>query len=121
MITLKGRFNIVSPPDPPPTKSSFSFLPAVNPVNETERLAAYENCNHEWNDWTCTRARDLVFDALLKFDAPWAAISFFDHDSELVIAELGYNRQIIPRRESIAAHVLFSTDSMVISDLQKVS
>ncbi|KAI9746143.1 MAG: hypothetical protein M1818_000824 [Claussenomyces sp. TS43310] len=115
----EGRFNVISPPDPPPRDPKFSFLPAVYPVNEAERLKAFEHCKPEWNDWTSTRAKDLVLEALLQFDAPWAAISFFDRKSELIMAELGYNRQYICRQESIAAHVLFSTDVMVILDTKQ--
>lgn len=66
------------------------------------------------------RARSLIKSANSKFDTPWGAISFFDKDTEIVQAERGYSRHLIPRRESIASHVLLTTEVMTVLDTEKV-
>lgn len=59
--------------------------------------------------------------ATTRFATPWAAISFFNRDTEIVGAERGYSRHLIPRLESIASHVLLTDEVMTILDAQKVS
>ncbi len=58
--------------------------------------------------------------ATTKFGTPWAAISFFDRDTEIVQAERGYSRHLIPRHESVASHVLLTDEVMTVLDTQKV-
>lgn len=107
--------------------SNFTYLPSPYPPNESERLAAFQSL-HIWSgvdiDWSsleAERARHLIKAAATKFGTPWAAISFFDDDTEIVQAERGYSRHVIPRRESIASHVLLTDEVMTVLDTQKVS
>lgn len=73
-----------------------------------------------WSGLEIESARSLIMAATTRFATPWAAISFFDQDSEIVQAERGYSRHLIPRRESIASHVLLTDEVMTVLDAQKV-
>ena len=74
-----------------------------------------------WTPLQAERARGLIKAATVGFAAPWSAVSFFDLDNEIVQAERGYSRHLIPRRQSIASHVLLTNEVMTILDAQKVS
>lgn len=74
-----------------------------------------------WSGLEIECARSLIMAATTRFAIPWAAISFFDHDSEIVQAERGYSRHLIPRHESIASHVLLTNEVMTVLDTQKVN
>jgi hypothetical protein len=104
----------------------FTHLPATFPSNEAQRLATFKS-SRVWSGsdiiWTEAeeeRARQLIKAADIQFDAPWGAISFFDTDLEIVQAERGYSRHFIPRRISIASHVLLTNEVMTVLDTEKV-
>lgn len=61
----------------------------------------------------------LVQSARDEFGVTGASISFVDTDLEILKVEVGYNRRSIKRPESIAAHVLLSTEVLVILDTEK--
>jgi len=117
---------MTAPPIPPPKSSYFTYLPSTYPPNELERLATFQSskiCSGsyiEWSNLEIEEARSLITAAIKIFATPWAAISFFDRDSEVVQAERGYSRHLIPRHESIASHVLLTDDVMTVLDTQKV-
>ncbi|KAH0553420.1 hypothetical protein GP486_006510 [Trichoglossum hirsutum] len=115
----EGRFNISNPPDPPPRPSDFNHLIAPTPPNETERLRAVEQINLNYPRWASSKAEHLVQLATKVFGTSCASISFVDSHNEVMKAECGYQTSIIPRDSSIGAHVLLSTDSMVILDTKK--
>jgi hypothetical protein len=74
-----------------------------------------------WSGLEAERARTLIMAATNKFATPWGAISFFDRDTEIVQAERGYSRHLIPRRDSIASHVLLTDEVMTVLDARKVN
>jgi hypothetical protein len=73
-----------------------------------------------WSSLEIECARSLIMAATTRFATPWAAISFFDRESEIVQAERGYSRHLIPRRDSIASHVLLTDEVMTVLDAHKV-
>ena len=88
-----------------------------------ERLATshmWSGSDIAWSSLEIDCARSLIMAATTKFATPWAAISFFDRDTEIVQAERGYSRHLIPRHESIASHVLLTDEVMTVLDTQKV-
>jgi hypothetical protein len=125
-MPLQGRYSLTVPPDPPPKSSKFTYLPSTYPPNEMERLATFHlsqiwsGTDIEWSSLEVEGARSLIMAATKKFATPWAAISFFDRNSEIVQAERGYSRHLIPRHESIASHVLLTDEVMTVFDTQKV-
>lgn len=106
--------------------ANFKFLPSTYPPNELERFEALQSSqiwsgtDIEWSELEAERARCLITAAANKFGTPWGAISFFDHDTEIVQAERGYSRHFIPRYESIASHVLLTDEVMIVLDARKV-
>jgi hypothetical protein len=114
------------PPSPPPRSADFTYLPSTYPPNEIERFATFRSSqiwsgsDIVWSTWKIESARSLIIAATAKFETPWAAISFFDRDNEIIQAERGYSRHLIPRQESIASHVLLTDDVMTVLDTQKV-
>ncbi|KAI9790174.1 MAG: hypothetical protein M1816_005374 [Peltula sp. TS41687] len=115
----EGRFNLSRPPVPPPLKPSFTYLSAPLPPNELERIKAFRQLNVPYPDWALKNARHLVILAMRTLQTEHAAISFFDRKNEVMRAECGYNRAVIPRSESIGAHVLLSNEAMVVLDTLK--
>ena len=59
--------------------------------------------------------------ALEVVDASHGSISIFSRNSERMKAECGYNRVVIPRPQSLAAHLLLANGPMVILDTHNVS
>ncbi len=55
-----------------------------------------------------------------QLETRYAAISFFDKKVEIMRAECGYKRAIIPRSESLAAHLLLAHGPMVLLDTHQV-
>lgn len=117
---LQGRFNLSRPPDPPPFKPNFTYLSAPLPPDEIDRIKAFKRMNVPYPDWALKNARHLVVLAMRTLQTEHAALSFFDRKNEVMRAECGYNRAVIPRNESIGAHVLLSNDAMVVLDTLKV-
>ncbi len=73
-----------------------------------------------WPQWAQRKTGDIMRKAMDAFGTRFASLSFFDDKFELVKVENGYNRSQIDRDISIAAHVLFSPDVMVVLDTKKV-
>lgn len=114
------------PPVPPPKSSTFTYLPSTYPPNEIDRLATFQSSqiwsgtDIEWSNLEIEGARSLITAAMKIFATPCAAISFFDRDSEIVQAERGYSRHLIPRHESIASHVVLTNEVMAVLDTEEV-
>lgn len=101
-------------------RSTFKFLPSMSPQNEEGRLASLKRCNPVWTSWQEDRGKSLVRLAQEEFGASGVSISFVDSNLEILKVEMGYNRRTIRRPESIAAHVLLSTEVLVVLDTAKV-
>ncbi|KAI9813737.1 MAG: hypothetical protein M1826_002382 [Phylliscum demangeonii] len=112
----EGRYNLSHPPEPPPRKPSFRHLPAPAPASESTRIQVFRRMNVPYTGWALRQARHLVMQGLRALDTEHAALSFFDRRNEIMRAESGYNRAVIPRAESIGAHVLLSTEALVVLD-----
>jgi len=110
----------MSPPNPPMMHPNFTFLPAMPPSNEMDRLTSLKKCNPVWTPWQESRGKSLVQTAQDEFGTSGASISLIDSNLEILKVEKGYNRRSIKRPESIAAHVLLSTEVLVVLDTQKV-
>lgn len=115
----EGRFNVIAPPHPPPQAAGFRYLPAMFPAEEENRRRVSEQYDILWPRWDEEKAGALILAAMKKFDTRYAAISFFDGQSETFKAENGYGRMEIPREISIAAHALFSEDTLVVLDTKQ--
>ncbi|KAH0545081.1 hypothetical protein FGG08_000852 [Glutinoglossum americanum] len=115
----EGRFNISNPPDPPPRPPNFSYLTAPAPPDEVERLRAVEQINLNYPDWASSKAKHLVHLARKVFGTCYASVSLVDNHNEILKAEHGYQTSSVSRDMSVGAHVLLSTNSMVILDTGK--
>ncbi len=124
MIT-QGRYNVSTPPDPPPRRAAFVYLAAPAPPNEVERLKAVEHSDVEiFPRWAAEQQKKYVLLARNTFNTPFAAISYVSRTHEVLRCEIGYRPDYIlgyiPRGHSLAAHALLSSEPMVILDTFKV-
>ncbi|KAI9885541.1 MAG: hypothetical protein M1823_002680 [Watsoniomyces obsoletus] len=115
----EGRFNVSRPPQPPPRKITFQFLPALSPSDEIERLKAVKRIGAMGPHWDAEKSTELVRDAALELGTRFAALSLFDRKHEIVRAGSGYDAGVIPRGESIGAHLLLGSGPMVILDTRE--
>jgi hypothetical protein len=120
MLDFQGQFNMGNPPDPPERSASFQYLHAVYPPNETERMALCSCYDIVWPQWAKENVGKILLAAMTRFGTRFASLSFFDQKYEVLKVENGYNRSHIDRDVSIAAHVLYSSDVMVVLDTKKV-
>ena len=118
---MQGRFNLSNPPDPPRHPPGFNHLVAPLPPDEAERLKAVEQVVYNYPDWARSKAHHLVHLAKKVFGTCYASISFIDSKNELMKAGYGYQTSSVSRSVSIGAHVLLSTNSMIVLDTEKVS
>lgn len=70
--------------------------------------------------WALRNARHLVVEAMQLLEASHSSLSFFDRRNEVMRAESGYKRAVIPRDESLAAHTISSSGPMVVLDTHEV-
>jgi hypothetical protein len=108
------------PPNPPPRSPLLTYLPAMAPANEAERIATLMKCNPVWTAPQEDGAMALVKASREEFGVSGVSISLIDSDNEIMKAESGYNRRMIKRSESISAHVLLTTEVLVVLDTKKV-
>lgn len=76
--------------------------------------------NVAYPNWALKRARHLIIIGMRNLQTEHASLSFFDRKDEVMRAESGYDRAVIPRHESIGAHLLLSNEAMVLLDTHKV-
>lgn len=74
----------------------------------------------EWTTWQEYRSREIVKASMAEFGVTGVSISLMDKSHEIFKAEIGYNCRMIKRSESIAAHVLLTTEVLVVLDTRKV-
>jgi hypothetical protein len=120
LLDFQGQFSLTNPPSPPQCSCSFKYLPAVYPPNEPERMLLCRRYDILWPQWAQQRVGDLMRELMKEFGTQFAALSVFDDRFEIFKVENGYNRSHIDRDISISAHVLFSSDVMVVLDTKKV-
>ncbi|KAI9722613.1 MAG: hypothetical protein M1812_001544 [Candelaria pacifica] len=112
----QGRHNLSTPPDPPPRKSNFSYLSAPPSVAEAKRLATTIELVLQKPRKAQVESEQIVVNAKRAFKTSYASVSFVEWESEVVIAGYGYNQAFIPRNMSIGAHVILSSEVMVLAD-----
>lgn len=110
----------MKPPKPPLMDPLFSYLPSMVPLNEAGRLLSLFNLEREWTPWQEERGREFIKASIEEFGATGVSISLIDQSNEIIKAEIGYNRRMIKRSVSIAAHVLLTTEVLVVLDARKV-
>lgn len=110
------------PPKPPRMDPKFSFLPAMDPLNEAVRMASLFNIERDWTPRQEQRAKELIQASMEEFGVTGVSISLIDTSHEILKAEVGYGsrRRMIKRSESIAAHALLATEVLVVVDTRKV-
>ena len=122
MLTcFQGRYNLSKPPTPTVWPDSFDYLPAVPTSAEEERISKCRKYDVVWTPGTHTdKLVELVSTAAKRINAEAGCLSFFDEEEELVQIEGLLRRPRVERKESIAAHALYSQEVMVILDTHKV-
>lgn len=124
-MATKGRYNLSIPPDPPPHRAAFTYLPAPAPPNEAERVKAVEHTDvGVFPRWAAEKQKKYVLLARKTFDIPFASISYVNRTHETLRCEIGYRPDyilgFIPRGHSLAAHAILSTEPMIILDTSTV-
>ena len=122
----QGRYNLSTPPDPPPRRAEFTYLPAPAPPNEAERVKTVEHTDvRVFPKWAAEKQKKYVLLARKTFDISFASISYVNRTHETLRCEIGYRPDyilgFIPRDYSLAAHAILSTEPMVILDTLTVS
>jgi len=120
LLDVQGNFNLSRPPNPPECSGSFQYLHAVYPPNETERMALCSRYDILWPQFHNKNVGKVLLAAMSRFSTSFISVSIFDQKNEVFKVENGYNRSHIDRDASIAAHVLYSSDVMVVLDTKKV-
>lgn len=125
-MPTQGRYNLSTPPDPPPRRPEFTYLPAPAPPNEAERVKTVEFTDvGVFPKWAAEKQKKYVLLARKTFDIPFASISYVNRTHETLRCEVGYRPDyilgFIPRGYSLAAHAILSTEPMVILDTSTVS
>ena len=80
----------------------------------------YDIIWHNWDPETGKNIGKLVLETMKSFGTKSVALSIFDDTLEQIMAEEGLRRNEIDREASIAAHVLFSSEVMVVLDAKQV-
>ncbi|KAB8292115.1 hypothetical protein EYC80_007860 [Monilinia laxa] len=112
-----GSFNISNPPSPPRFRNGFTYLPAVFPHDEEERLKKHRSIDGPWGDELTNKILALMGAAAKHFGMKNASLSVFDEKFEKLRADCGYFIDAnIERTTSMAAHVLYSEEVLVVLD-----
>jgi hypothetical protein len=124
LTCLQGRYNLSIPPPPAfpvGRNSGFEYLSAVHTLDEEERISFCAKYQIVWAPGSHMDVLgDLVTAAMKKFGVEAGCLSFFDKEQELVQIEGLHRRPRINREDSIAAHVLYSQEVMIVPDAQMV-
>jgi hypothetical protein len=110
----------MTPPNPPPRSPLLRYLPAIYPPNEEERKASLMRYSPTWSASQENLALALVKSSQREFGVSCGSISLIDTENEIFKIEIGYQRRMIARSESIAAHALLTTEVLVVLDTAKV-
>lgn len=108
----------------PETLDEINYLPAVYPKLEPTRLGVYRMVATTWSAVDILISQNLVEDAAKRFGVGFAAVSFFDEDVEVRMAEVAPSSKEkegkLGRHFSLPAHALFSTETFVILNALEV-
>ncbi|RKF56834.1 putative gaf domain-containing protein [Golovinomyces cichoracearum] len=115
----KGQFNVNNPPEHPRLSLTFTHLPAVYPEDEEKRILSSREFESVSQEWIKRRAQLHLNSAMKRFGTRYGAVSFFDDDYEIFQAENGYNVTNVQRSSSIAAHTLYTTETLSIVDAEQ--
>lgn len=98
------------------------YLPALSPPNEVERNTCLAKLYATWPKAQTCAATKIVAEARTEFSATGVCFSLIDSTHELIKAESGFvtTSGNIPRAASMAAHVLLTSDVLVVLDARKV-
>ena len=110
-----------NPPLPPPRNAKFNHLPALTPPDELKRIEVYKKIFSLYPRWAMANAIDDYHTAKRLLRTEHASLSVLDRKHEIMRVESGYNRAMIPRHDSLGAHVLIGKDMMIVLDTHKVS
>lgn len=113
----QGEYNVNNLPPHPPMGPRFEFLSAPYVEVDSSQLSSAIKTGTPWKAWTY----QLFGEAVLTFDVQTATISAFDSKFERFRATTGSTWEQIDRKISIAAHALFSAETMCILDAEEVS
>jgi len=116
----QGNFNLSQLPDAPILSSQFQCLPTILPPNEAKRLDLSAKFEHAWDCWGEEKAIACIQSVLETVGTQFASISCFDNEFECLKVVTIEGAKNIPRKISIAAHALLTSDPMVILDTHSV-
>ncbi|QSZ32712.1 hypothetical protein DSL72_002291 [Monilinia vaccinii-corymbosi] len=112
-----GSFKISNPPSPPRRHVGFAYLPAVYPRDEEARLQKHHSIDGPWSNELAGKILALMGAAAKQFRTKNASLSVFDERFEKLRADCGYFIDAnIKRTTSMAAHVLYSEEVLVVLD-----
>jgi hypothetical protein len=89
------------------------------PPNEAMRYLISNKYGLAWEAWGAENLRACLDSLRQNLEVQCAVITCFDDQTEYVRAGLGYHKPIT-RNDSIGAHVLLTTDMMVVGDTYEV-
>ena len=94
------------------------MIPAIVPVNESERLAALRRCE------ALDTAPEIAFDDLVLLasrvcEAPMSAISLVDEHRQWFKSQVGLGVRQTPREVAFCAHAILQPDLLVVPDALK--
>ncbi|KAG9238280.1 hypothetical protein BJ875DRAFT_63475 [Amylocarpus encephaloides] len=116
-----GNLNVTNPPPVCWFPSDFTYLEAKPTGNEAVRTAAGNALDKGWFRLDCTGLASTLRQMCEEFDVKFGAISFFNKDYEILRAENGYMARLISRSASLAAHALYSDQTLIIPNTLDVS
>ncbi|RAL66374.1 hypothetical protein DID88_006067 [Monilinia fructigena] len=110
-------FQHLEPPSPPRFRNGFTYLPAVSPCDEEARLRKHRSIDGPWGKELASKILALMGAAAKHFKMKNASLSVFDEKFEKLRADCGYFIDAnIERTTSMAAHVLYSEEVLVVLD-----
>jgi hypothetical protein len=89
-------------------------------MNEAQRMALCGHYDLLWPIWSNEKVVGLLRAAMSQFNTSFASFSIFNEKNEVFKAEKGYDQPELDRKISIAAHVLYTNEVLVLLDTQKV-
>ncbi|RPB27657.1 hypothetical protein L211DRAFT_834515 [Terfezia boudieri ATCC MYA-4762] len=115
----EGRFNLSNPPEPPSQRPRFQYFSAPIPIDEDARLKAVKSCNLPLTIHAIEKCHRLVVLAKKVFLTKMGAFSLIDESHEIFKVEDFIGRSDISRHLSIGAHILLSSEPIIVLDTVK--
>ncbi|KAF8432607.1 hypothetical protein BGX38DRAFT_1276656 [Terfezia claveryi] len=118
-IPRHGRFNLSNPPEPPYQRPQLQYFSAPIPIDEAARLKAVKSCNLPLTIHAIEKCHRLVVLAKKVFLTRMGAFSLIDENHEIFKVEDFIGRSDISRHLSIGAHILLSSEPIIVLDTLK--